>query len=83
MVIQHLILLVSEFRSSNFFNQKNLINYFYFIRNGGSYFSKLHRDWFDEGRQTLFAIEDPNDPENDVGRSSFRMDSIRFEFKNH
>jgi non-canonical poly(A) RNA polymerase PAPD5/7 len=43
-------------------------------QNGGSYFSKKERtDWINQERPYLFAVEDPADPENDIGRNSFNI----------
>jgi len=42
-------------------------------RNGGGHFLKAARHWLDFQRPYLLSIEDPQDPENDVGRSSHRI----------
>jgi len=47
------------------------------VRNGGSYFPKVKRGWLDPQRPYLLAVEDPEDPENDVGRNSFDIMSVR------
>ena len=31
------------------------------IRNGGSYYNKSHRGWYDNRKPNLFSIEDPGD----------------------
>jgi len=42
-------------------------------RNGGAHFLKAHKDWLEYSKPWLLAIEDPQDPDNDVGRSSHRI----------
>jgi non-canonical poly(A) RNA polymerase PAPD5/7 len=38
-------------------------------RGGGKFFSKRENKMRDEGRPFLLAIEDPQDPTNDLGRT--------------
>jgi len=45
-----------------------------------SYFQKTEKGWLDPNRTFLLSIEDPNDPTNDVGRSSFRIMDVRLAF---
>ncbi|XP_049849328.1 terminal nucleotidyltransferase 4B-like [Schistocerca gregaria] len=51
------------------------------ILNNGCYFNKINKNWIDPYRPFLPAIEDPNDPNNDVGRSSFKICVIRKAFR--
>eukprot|EP00026_Physarum_polycephalum_P003288 Phypoly_transcript_03298.p1 GENE.Phypoly_transcript_03298~~Phypoly_transcript_03298.p1 ORF type:complete len:780 (+),score=171.11 Phypoly_transcript_03298:121-2460(+) len=50
------------------------------VRGNGSYFSKQERGWFQPHAPQLLSIEDPSDPENDVGRGSFNMMQVRLVF---
>ena len=45
-----------------------------------AFFSKARRGWCDERRPDLWAVEDPRDSENDLGRNSFNARAIRGAF---
>ncbi|KZT09562.1 uncharacterized protein LAESUDRAFT_722526 [Laetiporus sulphureus 93-53] len=47
------------------------------IRDGGSYYNKTERGWFDRTRPKLLSVEDPGDPSNDVSRGSYSMFRVR------
>lgn len=47
---------------------------------GGAYFNKHEFGFFDPSRPWLFAIQDPQDPSNDVGKQSFCARQIRSAF---
>ena len=49
-------------------------------RKGGGYFSKRNKGFLVEERHYLLAIEDPNDPENDLGKNSFNASRARAAF---
>jgi len=51
------------------------------IRNGGSFFSKKERGWFNHTTPDLFSLEDPHDLGNDVGRSAFASSVVKQEFR--
>jgi len=51
------------------------------IRNGGSYFSKKEKGWFNFSTPDLFSLEDPHDLGNDVGRTAFASAVVKQEFK--
>eukprot|EP00002_Diphylleia_rotans_P022861 TRINITY_DN4491_c0_g1_i10.p1 TRINITY_DN4491_c0_g1~~TRINITY_DN4491_c0_g1_i10.p1 ORF type:complete len:360 (-),score=70.02 TRINITY_DN4491_c0_g1_i10:853-1932(-) len=46
-------------------------------RSGLSYFDKSQKDWYDYMKPATVALEDPQDPTNNVGRNSFRMLDVR------
>ncbi|KAG6885875.1 hypothetical protein C0993_008394 [Termitomyces sp. T159_Od127] len=50
------------------------------VREGGMYFSKRRRGWFDHQKQGLLSIEDPADPSNDISRGSFAFKKVRQTF---
>eukprot|EP01126_Amoeba_proteus_P005989 TRINITY_DN1206_c0_g1_i4.p1 TRINITY_DN1206_c0_g1~~TRINITY_DN1206_c0_g1_i4.p1 ORF type:complete len:451 (-),score=106.43 TRINITY_DN1206_c0_g1_i4:96-1448(-) len=50
------------------------------VRDGGHYFPKHDRGWLDINEMFLLALEDPNDPENDVGKSTFMIEAIQRQF---
>ena len=45
-----------------------------------AYLNKADRGWVDERRPDLFAVEDPREPDNDLGRNSFNARAIRTAF---
>eukprot|EP01103_Thecamoeba_quadrilineata_P011694 TRINITY_DN283_c0_g1_i1.p2 TRINITY_DN283_c0_g1~~TRINITY_DN283_c0_g1_i1.p2 ORF type:complete len:218 (-),score=39.48 TRINITY_DN283_c0_g1_i1:119-772(-) len=51
------------------------------IRNGGSYFTKNEKNWYDPNNPELLSLEDPHNLENDVGRPAFSIQTVRYEFK--
>eukprot|EP00742_Colponemidia_sp_Colp-10_P007495 GILJ01008076.1.p1 GENE.GILJ01008076.1~~GILJ01008076.1.p1 ORF type:complete len:487 (+),score=68.38 GILJ01008076.1:151-1461(+) len=51
------------------------------IRGKGSYFPKSRRDWYDRERPFLLAVENPQDPELDIGKNSWAVRSIKKAFE--
>jgi len=51
------------------------------VKGEGQYFNKIKRDWFVDQQPQLLSIEDPNDPENDVSRSSYNILTVRKAFE--
>ncbi|KAL1206614.1 UTP:RNA uridylyltransferase 1 [Cardamine amara subsp. amara] len=49
-------------------------------RTGGSFFSKSSKGFFNRARPGLISIEDPQAPDNDIGKSSFNYFQIRSAF---
>ncbi|KAG2154089.1 hypothetical protein DEU56DRAFT_437181 [Suillus clintonianus] len=47
------------------------------VRNGGSYFSKRQRGWYDFTKKNLLSIEDPTDPSNDISKGSYGIAKVR------
>ncbi|EJF66211.1 hypothetical protein DICSQDRAFT_152192 [Dichomitus squalens LYAD-421 SS1] len=47
------------------------------LRDGGSYFNKRQRGWFDYREPRLLSIEDPGDPTNDISRGSYNFARVR------
>ncbi|KIJ09079.1 hypothetical protein PAXINDRAFT_102356 [Paxillus involutus ATCC 200175] len=47
------------------------------IRNGGSYFNKRQRGWYDSMKNHLLSIEDPTDPANDISKGSYGINKVR------
>lgn len=47
------------------------------VRNGGSYFSKRQRGWYDFTRKNLLSIEDPTDSSNDISKGSYGIAKVR------
>ena len=45
-----------------------------------AYLNKADRGWVDERRPDLFAVEDPREADNDLGRNSFNARAIRTAF---
>ena len=50
-------------------------------RGGGAFFAKKDKTWKDPGRPFLLAIEDPQDPTNDLGRNSYGVRQIKSSFE--
>ncbi|KAL7416891.1 hypothetical protein BDY24DRAFT_378617 [Mrakia frigida] len=50
------------------------------LRDGGTYFSKVDRGWQNERQKYLLSIEDPQDPTNDISRSSYGIIRVRSTF---
>jgi len=50
-------------------------------RGGGAFFAKKDKTWSDPGRPFLLAIEDPQDPTNDLGRNSYGVRQIKSAFE--
>ncbi|KAG7534119.1 polymerase nucleotidyl transferase domain [Arabidopsis thaliana x Arabidopsis arenosa] len=49
-------------------------------KTGGSFFSKYDKGFLNRARPGLISIEDPQTPENDIGKSSFNYFQIRSAF---
>jgi non-canonical poly(A) RNA polymerase PAPD5/7 len=49
-------------------------------RKGGGYFSKRSKGFYNDERSYLLAIEDPNEPDNDLGKNSFNASRARAAF---
>ncbi|RDX46948.1 hypothetical protein OH76DRAFT_1385988 [Lentinus brumalis] len=47
------------------------------LRDGGSYYNKRQRGWFDYREPRLLSIEDPGDPTNDISRGSYNFARVR------
>ncbi|XP_024524838.1 non-canonical poly(A) RNA polymerase PAPD5 [Selaginella moellendorffii] len=47
---------------------------------GGRFFSKVSKGFVDYKRPFLLAVEDPQAPENDIGKNSFQIPKIRAAF---
>jgi len=50
------------------------------VRDGGTYFSKKQRGWYDYYKSNLLSIEDPADPSNDISRGSYGFPKVRATF---
>ncbi|KAG6915743.1 hypothetical protein DXG01_010040 [Tephrocybe rancida] len=50
------------------------------VREGGTYFNKRQRGWYDYYKQELLSIEDPADPSNDISKGSFAFPKVRQTF---
>ncbi|GMF24773.1 unnamed protein product [Phytophthora lilii] len=50
------------------------------VRNGGSYFRKEERNWYDDGRPFLISMENPNEPSLDIGKNSYEMRTVKRSF---
>lgn len=48
---------------------------------GPTLFAKRERGWLDADKPYLLALEDPSDPDNDVGRGAFRILAVRQLFR--
>lgn len=48
---------------------------------GTGYFSKYDRGWWNEQRPLLLSIEDPQNPDSDIARTSFNFQAIRMAFE--
>jgi DNA polymerase sigma len=51
------------------------------IREGGSYFHKTDRVWANPGRQSILCIENPDQPDIDMGKNSFLMFKVKKAFE--
>ncbi|CAN6842285.1 unnamed protein product [Brassica oleracea] len=49
-------------------------------KKGGSFFSKYNKGFLNSARPGLISIEDPQTPENDIGKNSFNYFQIRSAF---
>ena len=51
-------------------------------RKGGSFFNKRSRGLLQPERSFMLAVEDPNEPDNDLGKGSYNIPRVRqaFEF---
>ncbi|RLN93769.1 hypothetical protein BBJ28_00008449 [Nothophytophthora sp. Chile5] len=50
------------------------------VRNGGSYFYKDDRRWYDDSRPFLISMENPNEPSLDIGKNSYEIRTIKRAF---
>ncbi|OWZ14815.1 Poly(A) RNA polymerase [Phytophthora megakarya] len=50
------------------------------VRNGGTYFYKDKRDWYDGGRPFLISMENPNEPSLDIGKNSYEIRTVKRSF---
>ncbi|KAI6139581.1 hypothetical protein BKA82DRAFT_4223326 [Pisolithus tinctorius] len=50
------------------------------VRNGGGYFSKRQRGWYDSVKSNLLSVEDPIDPTNDISKGSYGIAKVRQTF---
>jgi non-canonical poly(A) RNA polymerase PAPD5/7 len=50
------------------------------VRNGGSYFRKEDRGWYDDNRPFLISMENPNEPNLDIGKNSYEVRTVRRSF---
>mmetsp|Transcript_25127 Transcript_25127/g.32641 ORF Transcript_25127/g.32641 Transcript_25127/m.32641 type:complete len:405 (+) Transcript_25127:48-1262(+) len=55
----------------------NYVNTGISVRHNGSYFNKRQGGCFNAGRPGLICVENPEDPDLDVGKNSFRIMMIR------
>lgn len=51
------------------------------VRNGGSYFYKEDRSWYDGGRPFLISMENPNEPSLDIGKNSYEIRTVKRAFE--
>jgi non-canonical poly(A) RNA polymerase PAPD5/7 len=51
------------------------------FKSDGGTFSKEKRGWYDIWQPFLLSIEDPDDPDNDVGSNSFDIERVKEKFK--
>ncbi|RLN77652.1 hypothetical protein BBO99_00006585, partial [Phytophthora kernoviae] len=51
------------------------------VRNGGSYFYKTDRYWYDDNRPFLISMENPNEPSLDIGKNSYEMRTVKRSFE--
>ncbi|KAL3677750.1 hypothetical protein R1sor_020706 [Riccia sorocarpa] len=49
-------------------------------RTGGRFYSKRSRGFVDNGRPYLLSVEDPQKPDNDIGKNSYNVMKIRSAF---
>ncbi|KAJ7300053.1 hypothetical protein O6H91_Y086900 [Diphasiastrum complanatum] len=49
-------------------------------RDGGRFFSKLSRGFVDAKRPYLLSVEDPQAPDNDIGKNSYNIQKVRSAF---
>ncbi|ORY25169.1 hypothetical protein BCR39DRAFT_471705 [Naematelia encephala] len=47
------------------------------IRRGGFYFDKRARGWLNDSKPFLLSVEDPQDPDSDIGGGSFGVRTVR------
>ncbi|KAI3964635.1 hypothetical protein MKX01_020452 [Papaver californicum] len=65
----------------NFFDIKlNIHDVGVSCENSGTFFLKTNRGFLNEDRPYLLSVEDPQAPENDIGRNSFNFAQIRLAF---
>ncbi|KIY70427.1 hypothetical protein CYLTODRAFT_370984 [Cylindrobasidium torrendii FP15055 ss-10] len=47
------------------------------IRDGGTYFSKRQRGWYNGQRGIMLSVEDPADPNNDISQGSYAFSQVK------
>lgn len=50
------------------------------VRDGGSYFRKEDRQWYDDNRPFLISVENPNEPSLDIGKNSYEIRTVKRSF---
>jgi non-canonical poly(A) RNA polymerase PAPD5/7 len=50
------------------------------VRGSGSYFPKSRKGWYQRESPARLSIEDPQNPENDVGKSAFQILQVQMAF---
>jgi len=50
------------------------------ILNDGKYLKKVEKNWKNERNPHLLSVEDPHNPENDVGSIAFKIESVKEAF---
>lgn len=51
------------------------------LRNGGCYVKKSTKNWENPSNPCALAVEDPHNPENDIGSFSFKIENVRMAFQ--
>ncbi|KAK0196515.1 hypothetical protein F5146DRAFT_1129297 [Armillaria mellea] len=50
------------------------------VRDGGTYYNKRQRGWYNDSKGLLLSIEDPADPSNDISAGSFAFNKVKTTF---
>ncbi|KAK0463566.1 uncharacterized protein EV420DRAFT_1096733 [Desarmillaria tabescens] len=50
------------------------------VRDGGTYYNKRQRGWYNDSKGLLLSIEDPADPSNDISTGSFAFHKVKTTF---
>ncbi|PBK78829.1 hypothetical protein ARMSODRAFT_902418 [Armillaria solidipes] len=50
------------------------------VRDGGTYYNKRQRGWYNDSKGLLLSIEDPADPSNDISVGSFAFNKVKTTF---
>jgi non-canonical poly(A) RNA polymerase PAPD5/7 len=51
------------------------------VKYGGYFFKKIDRNWYDENRTYLLCVENFQDPDQDIGKSCFKIKKVLDTFK--